>query len=411
MGAEWVCAWGGPGVCGRFGGATTAVSGQQRRSGAQTGGREQPIDCNMELEAVLKERGGAAAGDPARVLGAWVKRGWPAAGGPGAADTELIAAAADSTAMGRARELDLEYEALPEGSTVTTHMLAGAVAGIMEHCLMYPVDCVKTRMQSLQPDPAARYRNVMEALSKIIRTEGFWRPMRGLNVTATGAGPAHALYFACYEKLKKTLSDVIRPGGNSHIANGAAGCVATLLHDAAMNPAEVIKQRMQMYNSPYRRVTDCIRAVWRNEGAGAFYRSYTTQLTMNIPFQAIHFMTYEFLQENLNPHRQYNPTSHMVSGACAGAVAAAATTPLDVCKTLLNTQESLALNSLNMSGHITGMANAFRTVYQIGGVTAYFRGVQARIIYQMPSTAIAWSVYEFFKYIITKRQEERRASH
>ncbi|XP_075699199.1 mitoferrin-2 isoform X2 [Rhinoderma darwinii] len=186
----------------------------------------------------------------------------------------------------------------------------------------------------------------------------------------------------------------------------AAGCVATLLHDAAMNPAEVIKQRMQMYNSPYRRVTDCMRAVWRKEGAGAFYRSYTTQLTMNIPFQAIHFMTYEFLQEHLNPHRQYNPGSHMVSGACAGAVAAAATTPLDVCKTLLNTQESLALNT---SGHITGMANAFRTVYQIGGVAAYFRGVQARVIYQMPSTAIAWSVYEFFKYMITKRQEERRA--
>ncbi|KAK2530529.1 Slc25a28 [Columba guinea] len=318
-------------------------------------------------------------------------------------------------------------------------MLAGAVAGVMEHCVMYPVDCVKTRMQSLRPEPAARYRNVLEALWRIARTEGVWRPMRGMNITATGAGPAHALYFACYEKLKKTLSDVIHAGGNSHVANGAAGCVATLLHDAAMNPAEgslashlpflsplplhtwvlaaaagchppsqVVKQRMQMYNSPYQRVTDCVRAVWRNEGAGAFYRSYTTQLTMNIPFQAIHFMTYEFLQEQLNPHRQYNPGSHVVSGACAGAVAAAATTPLDVCKTLLNTQESLALSS-NISGHITGMANAFRTVYQVGGVTAYFRGVQARVIYQMPSTAIAWSVYEFFKYILTKRQEERRA--
>uniref|UniRef100_A0A8B9SN84 Solute carrier family 25 member 28 n=23 Tax=Neognathae TaxID=8825 RepID=A0A8B9SN84_ANAPL len=295
-----------------------------------------------------------------------------------------------------------------QGAAVSTHMLAGAVAGVMEHCVMYPVDCVKTRMQSLRPEPAARYRNVLEALWRIVRTEGVWRPMRGMNITATGAGPAHALYFACYEKLKKTLSDVIHAGGNSHVANGAAGCVATLLHDAAMNPAEVVKQRMQMYNSPYQRVTDCVRAVWRNEGAGAFYRSYTTQLTMNIPFQAIHFMTYEFLQEQLNPHRQYNPGSHVVSGACAGAVAAAATTPLDVCKTLLNTQESLALSS-NISGHITGMANAFRTVYQVGGVTAYFRGVQARVIYQMPSTAIAWSVYEFFKYILTKRQEERRA--
>ncbi|XP_067909199.1 mitoferrin-2 isoform X1 [Heterodontus francisci] len=306
---------------------------------------------------------------------------------------------------------EVEYEGLPETASTSTHMIAGAVAGVLEHCVMYPIDCVKTRMQSLQPDPAARYRNVMDALKRIVRTEGFWRPMRGLNVTATGAGPAHALYFACYEKIKKTLSDTIHPGGNSHIANGAAGCVATLFHDAAMNPAEVVKQRMQMYNSPYKRVLDCMRTVWKNEGAGAFYRSYTTQLTMNIPFQAVHFMTYEFLQEKLNPHRQYNPSSHVLSGAMAGAVSAAVTTPLDVCKTLLNTQESLALNSLNISGHLSGMANAFRTVYRLGGIPAYFKGVQARVIYQMPSTAIAWSVYEFFKYFISKHHRERRSTY
>ncbi|CAM5157924.1 mitoferrin-2 isoform X1 [Chelonia mydas] len=361
----------------------------------------------MELGAGAGAGAGPGGGPrPGRVLllllgggHGWARRGGAeAAPGPGGSE------AARRPEPGS----DPDYEALPQGAAVSTHMLAGAVAGVLEHCVMYPVDCVKTRMQSLQPEPAARYRNVLEALWRIVQTEGFWRPMRGMNITATGAGPAHALYFACYEKLKKTLSDVIHAGGNSHVANGAAGCVATLLHDAAMNPVEVVKQRMQMYNSPYQRVTDCVQAVWRNEGAGAFYRSYTTQLTMNIPFQAIHFMTYEFLQEQLNPQRQYNPGSHVVSGACAGAVAAAATTPLDVCKTLLNTQESLALNS-NISGHITGMANAFRTVYRVGGVTAYFRGVQARVIYQMPSTAIAWSVYEFFKYILTKRQEERRA--
>ncbi|KAJ3610585.1 hypothetical protein NHX12_022677 [Muraenolepis orangiensis] len=301
--------------------------------------------------------------------------------------------------------LDTEYEGLPRGASTGTHMLAGAVAGLMEHCLMFPIDCVKTRMQSLQPDPAAHYRNVMDALRRIITTEGVWRPMRGLNATAVGAGPAHALYFACYEKLKKTLSDRIHPGANSHLANGAAGCVATLLHDAAMNPAEVVKQRMQMYNSPYRGVLDCVRAVWRTEGGGAFYRSYTTQLTMNVPFQALHFMIYEYLQELLNPRRRYNPSSHVVSGALAGAIAAAATTPLDVCKTLLNTQESLAPGAPH--GRITGLAHAFRTVYGLGGLRGFFRGAQARVIYQMPSTAISWSVYEFFKYGITEHRHGR----
>ena len=52
--------------------------------------------------------------------------------------------------------------------------------------------------------------------------------MRGLNATAVGAGPAHALYFACYEKLKLTLSGAIHPGANSHLANGT--CDQTLTH-------------------------------------------------------------------------------------------------------------------------------------------------------------------------------------
>ncbi|KAM7391842.1 hypothetical protein PAMP_022498 [Pampus punctatissimus] len=339
-----------------------------------------------------------------------------------------------------------DYESLPPHVSVTTHMTAGAVAGILEHTVMYPVDSVKitwhggvkqraatasntslgrdthhsdrtllspraltTRMQSLQPDPKAQYRGVYEALKRIIQTEGFFRPLRGLNITMIGAGPAHALYFACYERVKRSLSDVIQSGGNSHVANGMAGSVATVLHDAVMNPAEVVKQRMQMYNSPYRGLLDCVRTVTRTEGIGAFYRSYSTQLTMNIPFQAVHFITYELMQERLNPHRHYHPGSHILSGAAAGAVSAAVTTPLDVCKTLLNTQENVALNSVNISGHLTGMANAFRTVYRLGGFGAFFKGIQARVIYQMPSTAIAWSVYEFFKYILTKQQMGQEA--
>lgn len=184
----------------------------------------------------------------------------------------------------------------------------------------------------------------------------------------------------------------------------------------------VVKQRMQMFNSPYRGVVDCVSSLLRHEGPAAFYRSYTTQLTMNVPFQVLHFMTYEYLQELLNPHRQYNPSSHVVSGALAGALAAAATTPLDVCKTLLNTQETRAIHviqaeaatgagavaSASSSRQISGLGEAFRTVYRMGGFPAFFKGVQARVIYQMPSTAISWSVYEFFKYILTKRQHERR---
>lgn len=75
---------------------------------------------------------------------------------------------------------------------------------------------------------------------------------------------------------------------------------ATLIHDAISNPTEVIKQRLQMYNSPYRTIVQCATGVYKNEGFKAFYRSYVTQLCMNVPHQALHFSTYEFFQNKVN---------------------------------------------------------------------------------------------------------------
>lgn len=119
-----------------------------------------------------------------------------------------------------------------------------------------------------------------------------------------------------------------------------AAVIATLIHDGISNPTEVIKQRLQMYNSQYRSVIHCMSTVYQREGLRAFYRSYCTQLVMNLPYQTIHFSAYEFMQNMFNKERRYNPPVHMVAGAIAGAAAAAITTPLDVVKTLLNTQET-----------------------------------------------------------------------
>jgi solute carrier family 25 (mitochondrial iron transporter), member 28/37 len=205
-------------------------------------------------------------------------------------------------------------------------------------------------------------------------------------------GPAHALYFGTYEYTKEHMSKYII---NNQVNYVLAATTATLIHDAISNPTEVVKQRLQMYNSPYKSVMQCARTIYRQEGFRAFYRSYTTQLVMNLPYQAIHFTTYEFFQNMFNQERNYNPLVHSFAGGAAGAAAAAFTTPLDVCKTLLNTQEAGV-------GQTTGLSDAIRKIYRAKGVLGFFKGMQARVLYQMPATAICWSTYEFFKYILSR---------
>lgn len=297
-------------------------------------------------------------------------------------------------------ENDDIYESLGEGVSVGVSLSAGAIAGIAEHCVMYPVDSVKTRMQALSCEKQLKGTGIFTNIIHIMKEEGLTRPVRGVQVMALGAGPAHALYFSCYEQLKTGLTRLSRGTAVPDSAvYGVAGGVATLFHDAIMTPAEAVKQRMQMCCSPYTNCRSCARTVFREEGVRAFYRSYTTQLTMNIPFQATHFIVYEFLQNLTNPSHEYNPRSHIVSGAVAGAVAATITMPLDVCKTLLNTQEPNLLRQLNQK-RVVGLPGAARIVYAVAGLGGFFQGLKARVLYQMPSTAIAWSVYEGFKHVI-----------
>lgn len=311
-----------------------------------------------------------------------------------------------------------DYESLPTHN-VYVHLTAGAAAGIMEHTFMFPIDSVKTRMQSLCPCPERTCKTPVSGLLTMMKREGLTRPIRGITAVASLSGPAHALYFTIYDKLKLFLTNG-RPGFH-HYAYGISGIVATVAHDAVMNPVEVVKQRLQMWGSPFRGCVECARCLWRTEGLCAFYRSYATQLLMNVPFQTVHFISYEAAQHRLNPRRRYDPLSHVAAGALAGGLAAAVTTPLDVCKTALNTQDwrmivtasaaspccaPVAVVAQRPAAHcptaVNGLRDAVRAVYRLRGLAGFFAGLQARMMFQMPSTALSWSVYELFKFLLSE---------
>lgn len=85
----------------------------------------------------------------------------------------------------------------------------------------------------------------------------------------------------------------------------------------------------------------------------------------------------------------------------SGAVAAAFTTPLDVVKTLLNTQQH----------KVKGMVAAINIVYKVSGIWGFWKGLQPRILYQVPSTAICWLVYELFKYVLSEQKYEVKCNN
>lgn len=275
-------------------------------------------------------------------------------------------------------------------------MVAGSIAGCVEHMAMFPVDTIKTRMQILGPCPIKSV-SLSHALRSILKTEGPSGLYRGIGAMGLGAGPAHAVYFSIYEIFKKSLS-----GGNPNnsAAHAISGVFATVASDAVFTPMDMVKQRLQLSSSPYKGVLDCVTRVLREEGFKAFYASYRTTVLMNAPFTAVHFATYEAAKRGL---MEVSPDSaddnrvvvHATAGAAAGALAALLTTPLDVVKTQLQCQGICGCDRYS-SGSIR---DVLRTIVKKDGYSGLMRGWIPRMLFHAPAAAICWSTYEAWKSI------------
>jgi len=275
----------------------------------------------------------------------------------------------------------------PEETSFSTHLIAGAIAGTAEHCGMFPVDTIKTHLQASKSKISAQ-----SAVRLIVAQHGGGALFRGISAIALTSAPAHAVYFSVYEFLKRKF------GANTQqhtpVRNAGAGVIATMLSDAVMTPADAVKQRMQLNVNPYRNIIHCILSVRQSEGIFALYAGYTTTITMSVPYNAIYFASYETIRKMLSKDlNEYSPFTYCVAGGGAGSVAAAITNPLDVAKTRLQTQGETGR-------HYRGMLDALVTIWKTEGVAGYTRGIGPRVLFYSTSSAVCWSVYEYFKNLL-----------
>mmetsp|Transcript_38559 Transcript_38559/g.46627 ORF Transcript_38559/g.46627 Transcript_38559/m.46627 type:complete len:385 (+) Transcript_38559:121-1275(+) len=300
-----------------------------------------------------------------------------------------------------------------DGLTFGSHMIAGAIAGMTEHTAMYPIDTIKTRLQiaseastSMSSGLLSHSGPVRSAFRQIFADGGILGLYRGINAMALGAGPAHAVYFAVYEKGKEYLN-----GDRDHVdpaRAGVAGVIATCAHDAVFLPMDVVKQRLQIPNTRYAGVWDCYKTVMAEEGVGAFFRSYRTTVVMNIPYTAVHFAVYESAKTAIGADTEDGEdklSTHLLAGGAAGGIAAAITNPMDVVKTRLQTQGATNISNTVTACSTPGcgssrappISDALRQIAAKEGTGALFKGISARVLFHTPAAAICWSTYEYCK--------------
>ncbi|NXE64752.1 SAMC protein, partial [Calcarius ornatus] len=234
---------------------------------------------------------------------------------------------------------------------------AGGVAGVCVDLILFPLDTVKTRLQSPQG-----FR----------KAGGFRGIYAGVPSTAIGSFPNAAAFFITYENVKSVL-----PHGSSSYLSPATHMVAASLGEVVAClirvPSEVVKQRAQV--SPSSSTLRILSHTLYHEGIQGLYRGYKSTVLREIPFSLVQFPLWESLKDlwSWKQGHVVDSWQSAVCGAFAGGFAAAVTTPLDVAKTRIMLAKA---GSSNARGNVLA---ALGGIWRTQGLSGLFAGVVPRM--------------------------------
>lgn len=266
------------------------------------------------------------------------------------------------------------------GTSFPTALISGAAAGTAVDVVLFPLDTIKTRLQSQ---------------AGFLKSGGFSRVYSGLLSAALGSAPGGALFFCAYETSKKVFGSLSSDRRFEVVSQMAAACVGEVTACLVRVPVEVVKQRAQVESTGSS--MSSLRFTLRSEGLRGFYRGYLSTVMREIPFSVVQFPIWEFLKSTWSRHNSQPITAWQSSicGAVAGGTAATLTTPLDVVKTRIILAEK---GSRTAQGNVVSVV---RQVVETSGVRGLFAGVVPRVMWISLGGSIFLGVYEKVRITVT----------
>ncbi|KAI0186549.1 mitochondrial carrier domain-containing protein [Xylaria flabelliformis] len=295
----------------------------------------------------------------------------------------------------------------PSNPPFTTALLAGGIAGTTVDLSLFPLDTLKTRLQSR---------------AGFFPSGGFRGVYRGVGSAVVGSAPGAAFFFCTYEGVKDILSRARRRrqdedaalaglgvgvggagAGNTwaqpfeHMLAASLGEVAAC---AVRVPTEVIKQRAQA-GQHGGSSAGALRAILGQYGAVGFagvwrelYRGWGITVMREVPFTVIQFPLWEALKGWGRRRRQgaggqattveVGAGESALYGSISGAIAAGITTPLDVLKT-----------RVMLSRERESVLTVLRELFANHGVRPFFAGIGPRVMWISAGGAIFLGSYQW----------------
>ncbi|KAF9807008.1 hypothetical protein SFRURICE_011152 [Spodoptera frugiperda] len=241
-------------------------------------------------------------------------------------------------------------------STHFPPLVAGAIAGVSVDVTLYPLDTLKTRLQSAQGFQKAG---------------GFSGVYRGLLTVAATSMPTTALFFVSYEATKTLCQPLV------------ATQYTPMVHMFAASVGEV---------------------AYKTEGFfRGVYRGFGSTVLRDLPFSFIELPVWEMLKTTVRKYNNGEISSFQsaICGSIAGGFAAVLTTPLDLAKTRI-----MLSDGYRVSGKMR-IRPVLTSIYIESGFKGLFAGVMPRMTAIMIGGFVFFGVYEDVKKYVEKYFDRR----
>lgn len=272
--------------------------------------------------------------------------------------------------------------------------LAGAIACMVTHASVVPVDVVKTRIQL---EPTVYNKGMIGGFRQVIANEGAGALLTGFGPTAAGYFLQGAFKFGGYEFWKKTLIQqlgVETATNNRTSVYLVASGIAEFFADVALCPLEATRIRLVSDPKFATGLISGFARLLREEGVvRGFYSGFIPILFKQVPYTMAKFVVYERTSEAIYKTvgksksqltSGQNTTINLSAGLIAGMAAAVISQPADTLLSKMNKTAGLAGEST--SGKLARLARET-------GIRGLFSGLGARLVMVGSLTAGQFGIY------------------
>lgn len=246
------------------------------------------------------------------------------------------------------------------GGNSLLSLASGACAGFAVDVSLFPLDTIKTRLQSKQG---------------FLKAGGFRGIYKGIGPVMMGSAPGAAMFFVAYDTCKNILVHSKLGIKNETLSYMISACFGEVCACLVRVPVDVVKQRSQ--TTAHISSWAILRATVKHENFRGLFRGYRSTVLREVPFSFIQFPLWENSKKMLSKYhgRPVSPLEGAWCGFFAGGFSAAVTTPLDVAKTtivLAKRSDDAAL------GHVFPV---LKNIYIDKGLRGLFAGLLPRTMW------------------------------